>query len=137
MEIQSTGSRNRRRGRIVPLLGLIAIAVAPVIQAAEDPLIMGVFPRSSSAETGKLFTPMSDYLGERLGRKVTDAGARRQVTREILRLQERDVAYWRPIIRELRELRSRGLLLPAGSRVTPPSPEVADPSAPMDHTGKR
>lgn len=31
---------------------------------------MGVFPRRSSAETAKAFTPIADYLGERLGRKV-------------------------------------------------------------------
>jgi phosphonate transport system substrate-binding protein len=59
-------------GRLGPLLWLIAAATwAPVIQAADDPLIMGVFPRRNSAETAKLFTPMADYLGERLGRKVT------------------------------------------------------------------
>ena len=31
---------------------------------------MGVLPRRNPAETAKLFTPMADYLGERLGRKV-------------------------------------------------------------------
>jgi phosphonate transport system substrate-binding protein len=71
MEIQSTRGWNRKWGRIVPLLWLIATAaVAPVIQAAEDPLILGVFPRRNSAETARLFTPMADYLGEGLGRKV-------------------------------------------------------------------
>jgi phosphonate transport system substrate-binding protein len=57
--------------RIVPLLAFIAItAAAPVIQAADDPLVMGVFPRRNSAETAKLFTPMANHLGERLGREV-------------------------------------------------------------------
>ena len=57
---------------MVSLLWLFAAATwAPVIQAAEDTLIMGVFPRRNSAETAKLFTPMAEYLGERLGRKVT------------------------------------------------------------------
>jgi phosphonate transport system substrate-binding protein len=65
------GDRNRKRGRIVSLLWFVAAAAAAqVIQAAEDPLIMGVFPRRNSAETAKLFTPMADYLGERLGREV-------------------------------------------------------------------
>jgi hypothetical protein len=53
----------------------------------------------------------------RLGLRLTEAEARRQVARELPKLQERDVAYWRPIIRELRELRSRDLLLPQGARV--------------------
>lgn len=69
MEI--SGDRNRKRRRIILLLWLIATAAAaPVIQAAEEPLVMGVFPRRSSVETAKMFTPMADYLGERLGRKV-------------------------------------------------------------------
>jgi phosphonate transport system substrate-binding protein len=72
MEIQSIRDRIRKQGRMVSLLWLIAAATwAPVIQAAEDPLIMGVFPRRNSEETAKLFTPMAQYLGERLGRKVT------------------------------------------------------------------
>src|SRR5262249_25466732 len=43
----------------------------PFVQAADDPLVMGVFPRRNFAETAKQFTPMANYLGERLGRKVT------------------------------------------------------------------
>jgi len=71
MEIQSIRNWNRQWRRIVPLLWLMATAaVAPVIQAADDPLIMGVFPRRNAAETTKLFTPMADYLGGQLGRKV-------------------------------------------------------------------
>jgi len=71
MKTRSIRDWNRKWGRMGPLLWLIATAVvAPVIQAAEDPLIMGVFPRRNSAETAKLFTPMADYLGERLGRKI-------------------------------------------------------------------
>jgi len=66
-----SGYGSRQWRRMVPLLWLIATAaVAPVIQAAEDPLIMGVFPRRNAAETAKLFTPLADYLGERLGREV-------------------------------------------------------------------
>ena len=71
METQSIMGWNRQWRRIVPLLGLIAAATwAPVIQAAEDPLIMGVFPRRNAAETARLFTPMAVHLGERLGREV-------------------------------------------------------------------
>jgi phosphonate transport system substrate-binding protein len=77
METQSIMGWNRQWRRIVPLLGLIAAATwAPIIQAADDPLIMGVFPRRNAAETTKLFTPMADYLGEQLGRKVNLVTAR-------------------------------------------------------------
>ena len=56
---------------IARLLGLVAAAaLAPGIQAADDPLIMGVFPRRNAAETTKLFAPMADFLGQRLGRPV-------------------------------------------------------------------
>ena len=72
MEFQSIRDWNRKWGRIIPLLWLIAAAaVAPVIQASENPLIMGVFPRRNATETTQLFTPMAAYLGEQLGRKVT------------------------------------------------------------------
>ena len=57
----------------VPLLLLLiaAAAYAPVVQAAEDPLILGVFPRRNAAETTRMFKPMADYLGEQLGREVS------------------------------------------------------------------
>ena len=72
MDNQSIRDRNRKWGRIVPLLWLIATAVvAPVIQAAEDPLILGVFPRQKATETTTMYTPLVNYLSERLGRKVT------------------------------------------------------------------
>jgi phosphonate transport system substrate-binding protein len=71
MEIRFIRGWNRKWGRMVPLLWLIATAaLAPAAQAADGPLIMGVFPRRNATETTKLFTPMADYLGERLGRKV-------------------------------------------------------------------
>jgi phosphonate transport system substrate-binding protein len=77
MEFHSITDWNRRWGRICTLLLLIAITTfAPVIQAADDPLIMGVFPRRNAAETTRMFTPMADYLGEQLGRKVNLVTAR-------------------------------------------------------------
>lgn len=61
----------RTWGRMFVLLLLFVTGVhAPVVQAEDEPLVMGVFPRRGSAETAKLFTPMAEYLGERLGRKV-------------------------------------------------------------------
>ena len=71
MGIQSTRYWNRKWRRIVPLLWLIATAAAaPVIQAAEDPLIIGIFPRNKATETTTMYTPLANYLSERLGRKV-------------------------------------------------------------------
>jgi len=71
METQSIMGWNRKWSRIVALFWLIAAATfAPVVQAADDPLIMGVFPRRNAAETTKLFTPMADYLSEKIGRNV-------------------------------------------------------------------
>ena len=71
MEIQTTRDWNRNWRRIVPLLWLIATAaVAPVTQAAEDPLILGIFPRNRATETTTMYTPLANYLSERLGRKV-------------------------------------------------------------------
>jgi phosphonate transport system substrate-binding protein len=62
---------NHRCGRIVAfLLALAAASFACPVQAADDPLTMGVFPRRNFAETVKLFTPMAEHLSERLGRKV-------------------------------------------------------------------
>src|SRR5262245_48551596 len=63
MEIQTITGWIRGLGRIVLLVWLIATAAfAPAIQAADDPLIIGVFPRRNAAETTNLFTPMANYL---------------------------------------------------------------------------
>ena len=68
MRIRSPGRWSR--GGIVLIWSVVTAALAPTVQAAEEPLSMGVFPRRNAAETAKAFTPMADYLGERLGRKV-------------------------------------------------------------------
>lgn len=71
MEIQSIRDWNRKWRRIVRLLWLIATAaVAPVAPAAEDPLMLGIFPRHKATETTTMYTPLANYLSERLGRKV-------------------------------------------------------------------
>jgi len=71
MSIQSTRYWNRKWGRVASLLWLIVTAaVAPVSQAAEDPLILGIFPRNKATETTTMYTPLANYLSEQLGRKV-------------------------------------------------------------------
>ncbi|MDB5812287.1 MAG: hypothetical protein JWN94_4409 [Betaproteobacteria bacterium] len=58
----------RRVGLLIATIVLLALA--PVLQAAENALTFGVFPRRNSTETQKAFTPVADYLGKRLGRSV-------------------------------------------------------------------
>ena len=71
MESNSITDFKRKRGRILALGWLIAtMTLAPVVQAADDPLLMGVLPRRNSAETAKMFAPMAAYLSKRLGREV-------------------------------------------------------------------
>ena len=69
IKIHSAGLWNR--GIVLLMIwAVVTAALAPAIQAADDSLSMGVFPRRGSVEIAKAFTPMADYLGERLGRKV-------------------------------------------------------------------
>ncbi len=71
MKTRTVAHWNRKWREIAPLLLLIAAAMAaPVAPAAEDPLVMGVFPRRNAAETTKLFTPMAEHLAAQLGRSV-------------------------------------------------------------------
>lgn len=72
MECRCIGDGNRRWSRIATLFLLIGtVILAPAVQAAEDPLVMGVFPRRNAAETTRMFQPMADHLGEQLGRRVS------------------------------------------------------------------
>jgi len=71
MEIKSLTNLKCIFQRTVFLLGLIAMAaITSVSQAAETPLVMGIFPRNKATETIAMYTPMANYLSERLGRKV-------------------------------------------------------------------
>jgi phosphonate transport system substrate-binding protein len=40
------------------------------VQAQEEPLVLGVFPRNKATETVTMYSPLVDHLTERLGRKV-------------------------------------------------------------------
>jgi phosphonate transport system substrate-binding protein len=71
MELQTIKNENSLRRGIVCLLCLIAAAaLAPVVQAADEPLVLSVFPRYNATETTTRYTPLAEYLQERLGRKV-------------------------------------------------------------------
>jgi phosphonate transport system substrate-binding protein len=72
MDIQSIRVRTGRRMSLMRLLWVAAAtALAPVVQAADDPLIMGVFPRFKATETTTAFKPLADHLSEQLDRKVS------------------------------------------------------------------
>jgi phosphonate transport system substrate-binding protein len=72
LETQSIRDKHRNWRRIVFLIFLIAkVTLAPGVQAADDPLIMGIFPRFHASETTTRYAPLAAHLGERLGRKVS------------------------------------------------------------------
>jgi phosphonate transport system substrate-binding protein len=56
--------------RAAALVWLLAAGTAGLAEAADTSLTLGVFPRNSSAETGKQFAPMAAYLSQHLGREV-------------------------------------------------------------------
>lgn len=71
MEIESARLWKRNWRRFVLLLWLVAAGAVPsAANAADEPLIMGIFPRYKAAETTTMFTPLANHLSERLGRKV-------------------------------------------------------------------
>jgi phosphonate transport system substrate-binding protein len=57
--------------RIVPALVLTASAIWPrAACAADDTLVMGVFPRLNAVETTTRYAPLAGYLGKQLDREV-------------------------------------------------------------------
>ena len=55
---------------IVRALWIAAAALASAVQAAGDPLILGVFPRYKATETVTMFKPLVDHLSRQLGREI-------------------------------------------------------------------
>jgi phosphonate transport system substrate-binding protein len=71
--------RDRYRGQSRrALLALFCAGALPAraLQAAEEPLVMGIFPRNKPVETTTMYTPLANHLSERLGRKVVLVTAR-------------------------------------------------------------
>ena len=54
--------------RLLCLVG--ALAAPPALQAAEDALTLGIFPRYKATVTTTMFKPLAEHLGEQLHRKV-------------------------------------------------------------------
>src|SRR5215203_5536155 len=61
----------KRRQWLLAAPSLLASVAMPstLARAADRPLTMGVFPRFHSPV--KMFMPMANYLGQRIGRKIT------------------------------------------------------------------
>lgn len=62
------------------ILLLIALLIVPLTpsrsDAADDEFVVGVFPRRNYTTTIKMFTPLAEYMTEKLGRKVVVRTAR-------------------------------------------------------------
>jgi phosphonate transport system substrate-binding protein len=71
MKMPASKNKDRLRRGIACLLTLVAaLALAPVVRAADEPLTLGVFPRFNATETTSRYKPLADYLQARLGRKI-------------------------------------------------------------------
>ena len=71
MNVRSIIDWNDKRRLVNALLSFVLTAVVTSsTQAAQDPLVMGIFPRNKATETTTMYTPLANYLSERLGRKV-------------------------------------------------------------------
>lgn len=53
------------------VLCLILLLSASLAQAADKPLVLGIFPRYKATETTTMYTPLAEHLSARLGRPVT------------------------------------------------------------------
>jgi len=72
MKIRPVARWNCRGLRLIPLLWAIGMVVpASAIGAAEEALVLGVFPRLNASETTTRYAPLAEHLGKRLGRAVT------------------------------------------------------------------
>ena len=67
MTTRSPGRRSFLRGAAAGL-ACLAAGRAGLARAAEESLVLGVFPRFSAAETTTRYTPLAEYLRERLNR---------------------------------------------------------------------
>ena len=61
--------------RVAVLACCLGVILTPFNLYAEEPLTIGIFPRRSATTTLELFTPLVDYLSNKLNRKVVLATA--------------------------------------------------------------
>jgi phosphonate transport system substrate-binding protein len=69
MKTGSPARRNFLRGAAAGL-ACLAAGRAGLARANEESLVLGVFPRFSASETTTRYTPLAEYLRERLNRKI-------------------------------------------------------------------
>ena len=62
--------RNIGWRRALGALCVLALCVFSAPASAQNTLTIGIFPRLSATETTTRYTPLAEYLGKRLGRKV-------------------------------------------------------------------
>lgn len=62
-----TNTANGIARRLAIALGIFVLSGAGILWAADDELVIGVFPRRPALETQQMFTPLSHHLGEQLG----------------------------------------------------------------------
>ena len=61
----------RKLLRLAFRCSLISMAVVGTnVLAADNPLVLGIFPRNKPADTTTMYTPLANHLSEQLGRKV-------------------------------------------------------------------
>jgi phosphonate transport system substrate-binding protein len=67
VEVQSVRDWPRAVKKFTGLLWLLAIAAVADVQAAENSLVLGVFPRYNATQTTTMYTPLAEQLSQQLG----------------------------------------------------------------------
>ena len=67
MEVQSVRDWPRAVKKVTGMLWLLAIAAVADVQAAENSLVLGVFPRYNATQTTTMYTPLAEQLSQQLG----------------------------------------------------------------------
>ena len=71
METNPMQGWKRKLLRLAFRCSLISMAVVGTnVLAADNPLVLGIFPRNKPADTTTMYTPLANHLSEQLGRKV-------------------------------------------------------------------
>lgn len=52
------------------LVSAFGLVISPALRAAEDPLVVGIFPRRNATQTVRLFQPLVSHLESRLQRQI-------------------------------------------------------------------
>lgn len=128
----------RRRSRVmatrwgnVPVVSIQDLVALKQTRRLSDYEVISNLVSIIVAESGKPSRPLLRWAARRayraedraaclrrLGGRATLGGCRREILKEVARLQARDTSYWKKIIARLRRLRQAGRLWPEGAPVT-------------------